>query len=177
MFGCSPLQTLDTPAAALFAAIFVTMGWVYTARRARDLSRKQHTCNVILQSSLDRGLNEASAKLIPLIRSGDIDSLQDGTIEREAFRLVANHYEFLAAGIRNGDLDERLMRDCLYTQLIEFYYKSSNFIWRQRDIRRRQTIYEHLEWLYLRWEKTKPGFYQRWFELLLSEPLAGKRRA
>ncbi|MGE3265302.1 MAG: DUF4760 domain-containing protein [Methylocystis sp.] len=145
------------------------MGWVYTARRARDLSRKQHTCNVILHSSLDRGLNEASAKLVPLIKNGDIDSLQEGTVEREAFRLMANHYEFLAAGIRNGDLDERLMRDCLHAQLIEFYYKSSNFIWMQRDIRRRQTTYEHLEWVYLRWEKAKPEFYQRWLERLLSK--------
>ncbi len=176
MPDCTPLHLVEAPTAALIAAAFATIGWLYTARRARTLSRKQHTINVILQSSFNKDFNEASVKLIPLIKNGNIDSLQDTSPEREAFRLVANHYEFLSAGIRNGDFDEQLMRDCVRAQLVEFYNKSSKFIWKQRDSRRRQTIYEHLEWLYVRWEKVKPRFYQRWFECLLSRPIAGKRK-
>jgi len=176
MLDCTPLHLVEAPTAALVAAALATIGWLYTARRARTLSRKQHTINVILQSSFNKDFNEACIKLIPLIKNGNINSLQDGASEREAFRLVANHYEVLSAGIRSGDFDEQLMRDCLRAQLVEFYNKSSNFIWKQRDSRRRQSIYEHLEWLFVRWEKSRPWLLQRLAEGVLSRPLAGKRR-
>jgi hypothetical protein len=176
MADCIPIHLVEAPTAALIAATLATIGWLYTARRARTLSRKQHTINVILQSSFNKDFSEACVKLIALIKNDKVNTLADGSEDREAFRLVANHYEFLSAGIRNGDFDEQLMKDCLRAQLIEFYSKSADFIWKQRDNRRRQAIYEHLEWLYVRWEKSKPRFYQRWLERVISRPLQGRRR-
>lgn len=42
---------MQTTTAILVGAFAATIGWLYTARRARMLSRKQHTITVILNAS------------------------------------------------------------------------------------------------------------------------------
>lgn len=48
-------------------------------------------------------------------------------------------------------------------------------IFKMRNARRRQTIYEHFEWLYKRWEKKRPGGIQKFAEWVRGAPFAGSR--
>ena len=100
---------MDTSTAALVGATLATCGWLYAARRARTLSRKQHTVTVMLQASLNKEFREALLEISEAMKKGVCPALDDHENKdlRFAMRFVTNHYEFVAAGLRNGDFDER----------------------------------------------------------------------
>lgn len=147
--------------AILIAASLATLGWLYTARRARNLARKQHTINVIFQANLNEHLRGALHDVMTMVREGPCpDLFAEGNVERrKSFQAIANHFEFIAAGIRNGDFDEKLVIDSQRGTMLTFFEWAHDFIWRLRDTRRRATTYEHLEWLHGRWEKRPLGVF------------------
>jgi hypothetical protein len=129
----------------------------------------------MLQASFNRDFHEAYQKIIPLIRSGVLQNVMEKGGEQEAFRLVVNYYEFIAAGLRNGDFDEQLVRDCMFGQLTEVYGHSKEFIQSVRDSRGRQTIHEHLAWLHRRWKTDPPGPWQSRVEkFIINRPFPGR---
>ena len=95
--------------------------------------------------------------------------------DKDAFKFVLNRYEFLAAGIRNGDFDEQLVSDSLRSPTIKLYNICEESIRALRAGRRSQAAYEHLEWLTDRWTERKPGFFQRPIEWMWGRPFTGKR--
>lgn len=140
------------------AAILATIGWVYTARRAR--TRKQHTINIILEGNFDLEMRNAHAELIPIFRGEDVFPAVGSDRHKEIqpkLRFVLNHFEFIAAGIRRGDMDERLVMDAQRGTILTAFEKSEPHILWVRSNRRNQSVYEHLEWLHKRWEKSPPG--------------------
>ncbi|MEH6699387.1 MAG: DUF4760 domain-containing protein [Brevundimonas sp.] len=170
------LDALAPQHAVLIAALFATCGWLYSGRKARTLAKKQHTLNVILQATFNKEFRDAQAVVRPcLIAKQCPDIHHPANPEREAFRMVLNHYELLAAGIRNGDFDERMVRDTQRGSLIDAYEVCENVIFKMRDARRRQTVYEHLEWLHSRWEKSPPNPIVKFFEFFRGAPFSGKR--
>jgi hypothetical protein len=56
----------------------------------------------------------------------------ENVAERASVRWILNYYEFIAAGIEHGDLDEPLMQDCMLTQFCRFCQKSEDYIRRSR---------------------------------------------
>lgn len=93
----------------------------------------------------------------------------------QTFRFVLNHYEFMCAGLRNGDFDERLLRDSEKGTILGLFRCCETYIYKIRDNRERQSIYEHLEWAFARWDKNPPGRIQRWWESYLMRPMQGRR--
>ena len=168
---------IDTPIAILVAASFATMGWLWTGRRMRALSRKQHTFTVLFQSSLNEVHMDAVKAITPHIRIFTCPDLnaEENKIVAMAFRKILNHYEFIAAAIRNGDFDERLFRDTERATILGVFETCEKYIYAVRTDRRRQTIYEHLEWLHRRWEGKPPGRIQYCIEWLHGRPLPGRR--
>ena len=57
--------TADVIAAA---AVFATVGWIYTARRARTLARKQHTINIIVAQAFNKQMRNAQIALANALR-------------------------------------------------------------------------------------------------------------
>jgi hypothetical protein len=168
---------ITAPLAALTGAGLATCGWLYTARRARALAKKQHTVNVMLQASFNAEFQAAVRTIGPFVRNGNLMDLAQPGKETEvfAFRRVANHYEFMASGLRNGDFYERLIRDSERASIVTFFEKSEQYIRSLRNVRRRIAIYEHLEWLADRWERKRPGRMQKCFEWVIGRPLPGRR--
>jgi hypothetical protein len=164
---------MSTEAAILTGASLATLGWLYTARRARTLARKQHTINVVFQGDLNEHLRNSFKGVMMMIRRGKCPDLftEENADLRWSFQTIANHFEFIAAGIRNGDFDERLVMDSL-RGTTEWGH---DFIWKLRDTRRRTSSYEHLEWLHNRWEKHPPNRVQRLIEWVRGYPFAGTR--
>jgi hypothetical protein len=163
--------------AILVGAFAATIGWLYTARRARMLSRKQHTISVILSTSSNQRFISQRDLIAPHLKNGQCPTLwQSGSHShlRDALRDVLNHYEFVAAGLRNGDFDEKLLRDSERATFVRLFERCEEYIWQLRNGRDRMTIYEHLEWVHRRWQKAPPGLLQRGVEFLRGRPFYGR---
>lgn len=168
---------MQTQTAILIGAAAATIGWLYTARRGRILARKQFTINILLNSSFNKDLRDAFKLLSPSIRARQpiAVSANDDSNIRDALRLVLNHYEFIGAGIRNGDVDERLILDSERGTVLTIFECSETHIESLRNTRRRRAIHEHLEWLYRRWEKKPPGKFCWCAEKIWGRPFPGCR--
>jgi Domain of unknown function (DUF4760) len=121
---------MDTATAALIGAALATAGWLYTARRARTLSRKQHSVSVMLQASFNSEFQGFVKTVAEHIKANDIAQrigAGDDTL-RMATRRVLNHYEFIASGLRNGDFDERLVMDSERSAIIQLFAGTKEFI-------------------------------------------------
>ena len=159
---------------AVEIAIFIgagtaTIGWVYTARRARTLSRKQHTFNALLQMSMTKEFEDKTAKIRPYVRDNAVPA-NDHNLNDDVMWLL-NYYEFLAAGIRNGDIDEQLLYDSEYGFILAFYEASTDYREGIRKKRQLQDIYAHLDWLYSQWKSNRPNSLQQFVEFVWGRPL------
>lgn len=169
---------MEAATAALIGAGLATGGWLYTARRQRALSRKQHTVNVMLQASFSKDFRDSLEVIGVAWKASDKCpdlELPENAELRRSMRFVTNHFEFIAAGIRNGDFDEKLVRDSLRGVMLRVYEFFGERIWHLRKSRRSQTTYEHIEWLYTRWERRPPGLIRQALERLAQRPFPGKR--
>lgn len=166
-------MTPDQP--VLIGIVFATAGWLYTARRARSLARKQHTVNVMLQAAFNKEFRGSLVALAPHIKAKKCPDLEANDDLRAHVRFVLNHYEFVAAGLRAGDFDERLVRDSERGTIVALFETFQEHVWKQRDSRQRMTLYEHLEWLHGRWQRTPPNWFQRTCEAALARPWQGQR--
>ena len=169
-------NSITSQQAVLIAAALATIGWLYTSRKNRTLSRKQHTVNTMLSSLFDEHMTKCKDVVSPHLTAGECPDFNDPahTADREAFRFVLNFYEFIAVGIRNGDFDEKMMIDSSRGTIIALFKCCEKQIYAIRNTRSRQSTYEHIEWLYKRWtkESKKPT---RIIEWIRHSPLQGKR--
>lgn len=153
-----------TATVAYVAAVAALVGWIVQSFIAMRNSRKQHTINVLFQTRMNPEFANNVANIhkpYPSpqnIPADAIKKMEDQSVF-DSVKYVLNYYEFIAVGIRHGDLDEKLMRDCLCSQLCKFCGRANDVI---RDARGespegvpspdKKRILKHLRWLYWRWE-------------------------
>ena len=77
--------------------------------------------------------------------------------------------------MRNGDFDERLVRDSQRSAILVLFETAKSMIWTLRNDRSRMSLYEHLEWLHRRWQARPPRRRQIIWEALLGRPFSGSR--
>lgn len=134
-------------------------GWIITAWITVRNSIKQHTMNTLLQSRLspaymkyaddfNKYFFDINRKKIPIVDAdlANVDKLD----HVNSARYVLNYFEFMAVGIRYGDLDSGLLKDSMHGILNNSYEISKVLI-----VKRQATdpkIYENLEWLKKRWD-------------------------
>ena len=166
---------IDTPTAVIIGAVLATVGWLYIARRHRTLARKQNSLNTLLTASLDKEIRENLKILSPYLLKKEELILNNDTDKnlRYSLQILLNHYEFVAVGIRNGDLDEVLIRDSEHGTILCLFACSTKYIDTLRNTRPRRSIYENLEWLCKRWGQKPPGLWQRAFECIRGRPIKG----
>jgi len=168
---------MTTDTAVLMAAGLATLGWLYTGRRARTLSRKQHTINILTQASFNKDWRDAMERISPILKDKKLPDLaaEPNGANAGAIRMVLNHYEFIAAGLRNGDFDESLVRDSQRGTILTLVEVCGPHIYNLRNSRQRQSVYEHIEWLSSRWTTNKPGWVRRCAEWCRGRPFSGRR--
>jgi hypothetical protein len=189
------LPTIETGQAVYLSTLVAVAGWFYTNRKERNLFRKQHTFNALMQASFDTSYQRAITSVRPHIRKGvlpdisvddehliaapetlDTDIRQTREL-REHVAFLLNHYEFLAAGIRNGDIDEKLLYDSERSTILKIQDISEPFVDSLRDRRKRVSIFEHLEWLTDRWGEKPPSQWQYFCEFICGKPIYNKHNA
>jgi len=152
----------------LIGVVSAITGWIVSSYITLRNSIKQHTINTLLQSRLS-ATYMTEAKLInkTFFNPGmpetpvDINGILDPEKfeERAAVDYIMNYFEFLAAGIRHGDLDKKVLRHTMKGMLIRYYEKMQPYIKYMRGddgtIVERPTQLEHMTWLYHEWKDTK----------------------
>lgn len=168
---------MNTEIAILTGATLASIGWIYTGRRSRTLSKKQHTINVILSANFNDEFLKKREKIAPYVKDKkcpkEIINGENPDL-KAVFRDILNHYEFVSAGLRNGDFDEKLIKDSEKSTYISLFECCEDYIWSLRNNRDRMSIYEHLEWLHHRWQKKPPNILIRICEAVRGKPFYGK---
>lgn len=142
-------------------------GWITTAWVSLHNVRRQHTVNVLLQSRLSQAyqgrLKDAYSGYpvtpqITYMQEGDWnDPMKLEAIE--GIKYLLNYFEFLAIGIRTGDLDERTLRMSLkdiletLTTVASPYIKYVRGELETNDGMPSNDCYKELLWLKARWKK------------------------
>lgn len=160
----------------VISAVVAILGWLYAARRQRNLSRKQHTFNAVLWGSTNDRYIAAMDKIRPRMQAGQpiqVVALDDA--EQTAVRFLLNHYEFIAAAIRIGDIDEQLFKWAERSIVVLLFTVFEPYVYTRRSDRNRDTMFEHIEWLKRRWTQTLP-WYKRWIEAMRAKPTFGPKR-
>src|SRR5687767_5469907 len=100
---------MDPGFAVLISALFATVGWLYNGRIQRIMNRRQHTYQIIIRQQDDEEVKSALKVLRKVLRAGapprQGDPLSGDTMETLDFLL--NRYEFIAAAVWCGDIDEK----------------------------------------------------------------------
>lgn len=149
---------------AVFAAFIAAIGWNVTALVTLRNSVKQHTINTLLQSRLSATYMEhvkaanatfctPNGELIPLTKE-EVKNPPAG-VTFTSLGYMLNYLEFIAVGIRHGDLDEAVLKNSLRGIVCSLYCVAFELIQARRaqvqDPKQSRT-YENLCWLHERWK-------------------------
>lgn len=155
-----------------FAAFTAMAGWITNAIVTVRNSVKQHTINILLQSRLSQAYMERVQKVNAAFftAKGKVTKLRPDQMEENGpeaplpeLRYLLNYFEFVAVGIRHGDLDEALMKSslrgilCGMVDVAEELIKARGF---DKDGTPTRT-FEHLRWLHSRWSATPASELKR----------------
>lgn len=148
---------------AVFAVFFASMGWTVTSLVTLRNSVKQHTMNTLLQSRLSatymehvKNVNSTffspHGEIIPLTKDEVLKPPPGVTLG--SLNYLLNYFEFVAVGIRHGDLDEALLKSSLRGMVCSIYCVALSLINARRaelGPDRKSRSYENLCWLHERW--------------------------
>jgi hypothetical protein len=173
--------------AIVVGVVLATAGWIVNsyislrnhdkqAEHTRNLQRKQHSMNVLLQTRQNPIFNDHRLKLIKAYPPGTDIPLADkehvlndpgagdpnamgganGQSVSDHVYYIANHYEFIAAAIRQGDMDEELFKQTLRGIMVNFHKKTREYIRVEQKVdaqgKPTNKAFEHYDWLYERWK-------------------------
>jgi hypothetical protein len=161
-FGFSRTNWLALATVVASLTVFTLTAWlnVYSARL-------QHTMGVLLQSRLSPAYQQrmrdvvkvypTMPTIIPVVVGDWEDPAKHEALE--GIKYLLNFFEFVAIGIRNGDLDEATLRMSLSNIIFALTSSGEAFIRYSRgelgapgDAQPNRN-YEHLLWLRDRWRK------------------------
>ncbi|MFW6698732.1 DUF4760 domain-containing protein [Acinetobacter pittii] len=148
----------------LLGTVVAILGWLFPTRANSVAATRSHTIHTLMDSRLSEIYNHKVTLCTEvfvtarkqygesyILTKGDFDGL-DQKYKDAAFYLL-NYLEFVATGIRFGDLDENLMRNMMKTII------NTNFTFFEEIIKDKQlkapTVYEHLTALQKRWSCIK----------------------
>jgi hypothetical protein len=167
---------LDRPTIlAGFATLAGGIGWFATVRTNRSAAKSQHTFDVLLATGFDP-LYQAHLKNVrPSVLSDgadvpDIDGVASSDLG-DSIIFLLNYYEFLAGALRRGALSEGLLRDDQAYIVKRLFEHSKKQIEEQRHGKQRAALFEHIEWLYGRWNVRKASRFQKIIEWACSKPM------
>ncbi len=153
----------------LMAAWLAVIGWIVTSWTSIRNSVKQHTINTLLQSRLSSTYMERADRVNKFFgayesrhplqtRDPDADpTLGIAGDDEEALRYILNYFEYIAIGVRHGDLHEAMLRASLRSILTKTTFYSRDWIERRvagtEVFSPNPLLYRNLRWLYLRWRE------------------------
>lgn len=145
------------------AALTATTGWVIAAIVTTRNSVKQHTITALLQSRLSaeymshaRNVSTHYMEYARKQENGeDLDCSPTDGVDIQSLQYILNYFEFIAIGVRHGDLHEGMLKTSLQTIIQQNVTMSREWILRCRKENNR--LYLNLAWLHARWCPNSPS--------------------
>jgi len=133
--------SLMSASVTLVAVVAAIIGWVASLWMSYRNARMQHTINLVstrfTQATFVSAYSAFHQKFgflqTPQVTKADVDAL-DGSADLQdkacgqAVRFILNYYEFIAFGVRSGDLDIRVIAKTLRSNLKFYYDKCAPYI-------------------------------------------------
>lgn len=135
---------------------FAVSGWLVNAIVTIRNSVKQHTINTLLQSRLSKTYMDEADKAREALKDyapdkvAPLNHIKDHD-DRNSVDYILNYIEFIAVGMRHGDLHEGVMKDSMRGIVTGFAHVTSEYIQFKRRKPGSRT-FENLLWLYGRWK-------------------------
>lgn len=135
---------------------------VVSIASARKTARKKQTADLLLSSRADKDLVNG-LRCLARLDGAENENLgsyasrdKDDTDAAVAIRYVLNHWEYVCVGIQSDIYDEEMLKRASYNTVVRLFQCARPFIEKLRQNTGRPTLYQELEWLYNRWEKSGP---------------------
>lgn len=149
------------PQWVILAGVLTAMlGWATTSLVTIKNSVKQHTINTLLQSRLSATYMTYADKLNLHFSEFSTDHGRDPSkwngkdpiagVDIPALRYVMNYFEFIAIGIRHGDLEEEMLRSSLGSILKNTVIFARSYI--DSSMAGQPLAFCNLVWLNERWK-------------------------
>jgi hypothetical protein len=164
---------MDSGVAILISAAFATAGWIYSGRIQRHTSRRQHTYGIITRQLDDDKFEKALNSIRKAVNERFVPQLDklNPTEQMLDIDYLLNHYEFLSAAILCGDIDEKLLRSCEFSRMTKLYAYMRDYIEQNRTEFDQPTMFQNLEDIVLRWNRTYQPISERFLEVIAFRPL------
>lgn len=163
---------MDIGLAIFGGAILASAGWIFGQRQNRKLTRLEHTFRVLDNYREDSAHWEANERFVGMAKRNDLPTPDDNHRAEDiaALRKLLTHYEYIAAGIFTGGLDETIVCECDRGNIVNLSLYGIDYIQRVRDSRGRQAIYRNLTDLGKRWQNPSPPAHIRLIEFIRMRP-------
>lgn len=162
----------------VIGAMTAMFGWITSAFVTIKNSVKQHTINTLLQSRLSvtymKYADIVNTQFGDFAKKHTFDPKKWGVndpvtkVDQEALRYLLNYFEFVALGIRHGDLHEGLLRSSLRSILRSSVIFSKSYILDTKVNQPR--VYINLMWLFEKWNI--PNWFERLEDKLIKDKVA-----
>ena len=164
---------VDQGIAILVTAFVAVVSIFLTGLFNRRLARKQHTYRVLEKMNDWERFDAAFLKASNLIQARKIPSLSCNEDESDCDTLdfILNHYEFLAAAILTGDIEEKLVRSVEESRMCRVFLRLHTYVSQNRVARGNEKMWEHLELIVYRWLKEPKPERASWIEMAIGKPL------
>ncbi len=156
-FGAAPLKLGMSSVnwVPTLGIYFAVAGWIINAIVTMRNSVKQHTINTLLQTRLSATYMERATAVRTILmgyspeRRAPPGLINFDVATSQTIDYILNYIEFMAVGIRHGDLHEQVLRDSMRGIVIRFVGTTQDYI---DDLRRdAPRTFQNLLWLYERW--------------------------
>ncbi len=136
-------------------AVLVATGWIVTNELALRNSRRQHTINLVTTLMTNERRIQDKEKIRSKLPRGKhlnrtiLDYDNENDLLAQAIDRELNFYEFLAIGIFNADLDERMAKRMLRGLVVGFVEQVEDYIlyWQSKDRETWADVYAlHKKW-------------------------------
>lgn len=142
------------------AFVFSAFGAIAIIYNNSHQAKKRATIDLALHESGNAKLAEAKKQVrkfqedrvnITELACGDHHSKP----ENDYIQTLLNHYEFIAAGIKEGAFDEEIYKRMKRSIMIHHWHALSAYVAERRRVLERDKLYIEFEWLARRWEHSE----------------------
>ena len=161
---CAEFTTQYGPLLQTGAILISAAAAVYLIIHNGKLSRKRALIDLIIQQKNNENLVKDTQLVFSLAEENDNtlskfaclqkDSTESFVRNRTAILNVLNNLEFIAVGIRLGAFDEKVYKQLQCSNLLKIWNATAGFIHELRRVSGRNTVFQDIEHLAHKWEKS-----------------------
>lgn len=166
---------------ALAGVIFATLGWIWASRVNIIVNRRHHTYKMLHEQVASKEFERHRVRVRKSHIAGLRPDAGSGDARERAYAAsvdyLLNQYEFIAAAVWIGDIDERLVFRSEHSRMAVLVDRYRDYMKRERDEHAADTglegstIWSEFETLVDRWDKPqKPNLLEWKYELFSLRP-------